>query len=326
MASAKLIFSIVGIIILLGLIGSVLLFKNITQKPQVAGLDTPATPQKPTSEELAQQILYSSNPEGNYEIYQMSLKDKKPVNLTQNSADDMNPQLSPDGDLIVFYSNRSGSNQIYQMSLETKAVKQLTNSPANDYDPSFSPDGSKIVFKSTRDDKLGDIFVMDSDGSNEENLTRKRTKTEEWDPTFSADGSKIIFVVRSGSDDATDELFSMNSDGSEIKQLTKNKIVDWYPSINPRTGQILFISRDDDSDSDDLYQMNEDGEGRERIISLIGNDADPAWDQNGEKIVFIRENDTNYDLFIMNADGSSLEKILETDADELSPIFLPLSS
>ena len=203
MTSTKLIFSIVGIIILLGLIGTVLLYKNIIQKSQVAGLDTQATPQIPTSEELAQQILYSSNPEGNYEIYQMSLKDKKPVNLTQNSADDMNPQLSPDGDLIVFYSNRSGSNQIYQMSLETKAVKQLTNSPANDYDPSFSPDGSKIVFKSTRDDKLGDIFVMDSDGSNEENLTRKRTKTEEWDPTFSADGSKIIFVVRSGSDDAS---------------------------------------------------------------------------------------------------------------------------
>jgi dipeptidyl aminopeptidase/acylaminoacyl peptidase len=37
--------------------------------------------------------------------------------------------------------------------------------------PSWSPDGTKIVFVSTRGDDIGEIYVMDANGSNTIRLT-----------------------------------------------------------------------------------------------------------------------------------------------------------
>lgn len=289
-----------------------------TQASALPGLISPA----PSANGSDDQILFVSNVSGNYEIYSFNLSTRKMINLSNNSADDMNPQMSPDGKSIVFYSNRSGNNQIYRMDTKGNNVVSLTENNFQDFDPSYSPDGTKIVFKSTRDDKLGDIFIMNDDGTEQKNLTVNRKTTEEWDPTFSKDGSRVYFVVRKGTNDQTDDLYMMNTDGGELKQLTNNTLVDWYPSVNPKNGKILFVSREVGGSTDDLYEMDENGTNRQRIISLIGNDADPAWSMDGERIVFIRENETNYDLYLMNADGSNLTKIMATDKDELSPIFM----
>jgi len=163
--------------------------------------------------------------------------------------------------------------------------------------------------------------AVNADGTGQKNLTPTRRLTEEWNPAFSVDGDRIIFVVRRGNDDKTDEIFVMNKDGNGLKQLTNNLLVDWYPSINPKTGRIIFVSREPNETTDDIYVMEENGTNRGRIISLRGNDADPAWDATGEKIIFIRENETNYDLYMMNEDASDLT-IMTTDKDELSPIFM----
>lgn len=38
-------------------------------------------------------------------------------------------------------------------------------------DPAWSPDGEKIVFYSERDGGSGEIYVMDANGNNQQNLT-----------------------------------------------------------------------------------------------------------------------------------------------------------
>lgn len=270
-------------------------------------------------------ILFVSDRSSNYEIYEMDLSTQKAINITNHKGNDMNPQVAPDGQSIVFYSDRDGDNEIYQMNLETRDVAQLTTTEkdSHDYDPSFSPDGTKIVFKSTRDDKKGDIFIMNADGSEQKNLTPDRPDTEEWDPLFTTDGNKIMFVVREGTNDMTDEMFIMNEDGSEVTQLTTNNVPDWYPSINPTDGSIAFISKQNANDADDVFLRVADGDKTTQVTTLPGNDADPSWDNSGKRIVFINDSDRDYDIYLMNADGSNLRSLGNTASDELSPIFLP---
>lgn len=282
--------------------------------------DTPSEAPKP----MSGRILFVSDKSGNREIYFMDLATRQTINLTNSPKDDMNPQVSPDGKYMVFYSNRNGDNDIFKLDLQTSDLTQLTTNKYDDYDPSFSPDGKQIVFKSTRKDKLGDIYLMNADGSQQRDITTSRKTTEEWDPTFSLDGNKIIFTVRQNNDHRTDELYVMNPDGTERTQITNNKIADWYPVISPRDGALLFISTADKSTKEDIFRNNLDGvSGNVQLTHLPGNDADPSWDFTGEHIIFINDQDGDYDLYSMNADGSDVQKIADTKADELSPIFLP---
>jgi TolB protein len=266
-------------------------------------------------------ILFVSDKTGNQDIYRMDLETKKTENLTNNPANDMNPQVSPDGRFIVFYANRHGDNDIYRMNLKDLTVTQLTKDSSDEYDPAYSPDGQKIVYKSTRGDKLGDIFIMNADGTHPTNITPKKNTTEEWSPKFSNDGKKIFFVSRKDSS-LSDEIYDMNTDGSGITRLTNNNVPDWYPAINPKNNAILFISRTNSAAKDDLFVMDTNKKIRQ-LTKLPGNDNDPSWDTSGNKIIFINDQDGNYDLYLMNADGSNIQRIEKTSDDELSPIFLP---
>lgn len=283
-------------------------------------------------EPLVGVILFVSNKTGNWDIYQMDLATKEMINLTNNESDDMNPQLSPDGKTIVFYSNRrtlttekgqEPTNQIYTINRDDRTVKQLTSDKSGNYDPIFSPDGNAILFKSTRDDGFGDIFTMNIDGTNQRNITKERNTTEEWDPVFNADGTIIYFVSRLSETHSTDELFKMNADGTNVTQLTSNVFPDWYPAVNPKTGVLLFISKLAASTSDDLFVSDGNGNNRSDITNLKGNDNDPAWNLDGTKIIFINDHDGNYNMFMMNSDGSGLQRIADIPGNELSPVFVP---
>ncbi len=276
------------------------------------------------------QILFVSDRNGNYEIYKMDLATRIPENLTNNPGSDMNPQISPDGKFIVFYSDRvttpteeNHNNEIYIMDLKTKEVKRLTDNNAGDYDPSYSPDGNTILFKSNRDDGYGDIFRMNTDGSDQINLTKERSETEEWDPTFTPDGEKIVFVSRLTQKHDDDELFRMNVDGTEVIQLTKDSVPDWYPSINPKTKNIVFTAKSTSIVADDLYETDETGTKRERLTTLVGNDDDASVSADGKTLVFINDYDGDYDLYIMDRATKSVERIENTPSVELSPVFIP---
>jgi Tol biopolymer transport system component len=53
------------------------------------------------------------------------------------------------------------------------------------------------------------------------------------------------------------------------------------------------------------------------------NDVSPAVSLNGEKIVFFSDRDGNYDIFMMNSDGSAQQKLTSNSADDLNPEFSP---
>ena len=87
---------------------------------------------------------------------------------------------------IAFVSERDGhfinnffAYEIYVMGNDGGNQRNLTNNPSDDRDPSWSPDGKRIVFFSDRDGhahpkhdwSTSEIYVMDADGGNQQQLT-----------------------------------------------------------------------------------------------------------------------------------------------------------
>lgn len=176
----------------------------------------------------------------------------------------------------------------------------------------FPGTNGKIVFDTSRDGHY-QIYLMDSDGSNQTNISN--TPDSDYSADWSADGSRIVFVSeRDGVGGGGGEIYVMNADGSNQVRLTNNTGYDEYPSWSPDGSQIVF-----DSDKDgfgQIYVMNADGSN----ITNISNTADierlPAWSPDGSKILFTSDRMGATEIFVMNSDGSNqlnLTNDLDTD-------------
>lgn len=295
------------------------LFVFIPKEP-VKQIKTPVAASKLALPRISDRILYVSDKNGTKDIYELDLETKKITRLTDGPGDEMNPQVSPDRSRIVYYANPDGDNEIYEMQLTTKKTVKLTDNTSEDYDPTYTPDGKSIVFKSDRDDKKGDIFLMLADGTRQRNITGKRNGTEEWDPVMNNTGD-IFFVVRQDNNHLTDELYLMSGEAGEERQLTDNTYADWYPAVS-ETGELVYISKEKPGSEDDLFLLSMTTLKRTQLTTEAGNDSDPAWSRDGKRIVYINDEDGDYDIYLINADGTGRTLILSTDDEELSPVFL----
>ena len=147
------------------------------------------------------QIAFSSERDGNFEIYVMDADGKNEQRLTDNLSHEWSPSWSPDGERIVFNSRRDGNRDIYVMDADGKNQRRLTRNPAHDLYPSWSPDGKRIVFVSDRDGNY-EIYVINADGARQ---VRRRTKdgSDDTDPAWFDPAFVPAFAVAPASEKLT---------------------------------------------------------------------------------------------------------------------------
>ncbi len=77
-------------------------------------------------------IVFTTNRDGNYEIYAMNTDGTSQTRLTTSSGDDLAPSWNLAGTKIAFDSNRDGNWNVYTMNLDGSGQTQLTTNAADD--------------------------------------------------------------------------------------------------------------------------------------------------------------------------------------------------
>ena len=217
---------------------------------------------------------------------------------------------------IAFVSNRdtvgTANLEIYTMDPDGSDVQRLTTDPQPDDNPAWSADGSKIAFDGFRNGSVA-VVVMNADGSGQTAITGPGFFTPTGDPSWSPDGDKIVFqgLVQGG---PGTELYVGNSDGSCcLTRLTNNTVYDVTPSWSPDGSKIAFSRAVPPCTTavcnSEIFVMNADGTGEERLTFDADQDTDPNWSADGAKITWGNLNGvTDTDIEVMNADGSGQQR------------------
>lgn len=106
----------------------------------------------------------------------------------------------------------------------------------------------------------------------------------------SPDGKRIAYTVAYYSisqNKSNREVFVINADGSNKRQITHTKYQENEVKWIKGGTKIAFLSNDDGSSQ--LYEMNPDGTGREKLSSYPNDIEGYAFSPNGKKILFIAE-------------------------------------
>ena len=288
------------------------------------------------------QIAFSSNRDGNYEIYVMDINGDNPQKLTNHPHADINPSWSPNGKRIVFMSARDGHvdgghgppiYEIYVMDADGDNLQKLTNNPSDDRYPSWSPDGERIAFESDRDAEGNphgiDIYVMDADGGNQERLTNNLT--EDRYPSWSPDGQRIVFSARRDGHvvhnlDITYEIYVMDADGGNQHRLTNNRNNELSPVWSPDGERIAFSSdRKGDWQNFEIYVMDADGGNEQRLTENRIIDRNPSWSPDSKRIAFSSYKPGDWEsleIYVMDADGGNLQRLTNNPNADVGPAWL----
>jgi Tol biopolymer transport system component len=183
-------------------------------------------------------------------------------------------------------------------------------------------DASTLTGRITFSGGTDDIWTVNADGSGLKRLTLD--PGEDFDPSWSPDGRLIAFRSMR---DGNNEIYVMRADGSGQHNVSRDRTEDWGPAWSP-DGEVVWNCQFDLSAGFRACVSGPDGRGARRIP--VGRYFEyPAWSPDGTKIAFMSQeadaggNDPNYNIFVVNADGSGLRRLTDAPGEDGFPSWSP---
>ena len=181
-------------------------------------------------------IVFAAQDNGGCGIYTMQADGSNQKKISPDGKCFGAPRVSPTGSKVAMVWDNKDGSQIFVMGANGAGLKQLTTSVNPKYfdtgfpregneNPVWSPDGNKIAYVSWANGSP-DIFVINSDGSQDKRLTSSPLRDE--NPGWTKDGRYILFSSNRNQD-VSAEIYVMKANGQSQTALTKYIGDDIYP-------------------------------------------------------------------------------------------------
>ena len=173
-------------------------------------------------------IAFTTNRDGNPEIYVMNADGSGLRRMTNHPAIDVSPTWSPSGNHLAWVSDRTGSGRIYMMNADGTGQRVLISEEA--YRPTWSSEPFNEIAYAAKNGPGYDIKVYSFQTGEARRITDGIGSNES--PAFAPNGRHIAFTsTRNGKV----QVYTIARDGNDLRQITRegnNKYPNW--SMEPK--------------------------------------------------------------------------------------------
>ena len=257
-------------------------------------------------------IVFTSDRDGNLEVYSTNQSGKQQTNLTNSSGDDSSPVLSPSGKLIAFLSTSESGTAIEVMNVDGSGRKAVSQGPEMRRTHRWAPKSDRIAFIVA---EAGSplIYVASADGSTSILLTSiAGDEVGDW----SQDNNSVVFSVRSGEEQG---IYVRNPDG--VNEFRVTETPDFSPVWSPDSERIAFISTRDGNQ--EIYVMSSDGTDQRRLTNTDTPEYEISWSPNGKHLLFVSERHGEPEIFVMDMDDVTETRLTHNNVVDHQPVWSP---
>jgi TolB protein len=226
---------------------------------------------------------------------------------------------------FVGRAQRGAFKQIYISDFDGSNVQQITSAKAPHLSPSWSKDGKFVTFTSYEDGNP-DMFIYEVATGKRRKLSGRKGLNS--GANWSANNKLVAFT---GSVEGDADIYTIEPDGGKAKVLIRGPGLDVDPQFSPDGKWMAFVSGRFGNPHIFRAELKWEGETSVRVVAdkrltYAGwYNATPGWAPDSDRLAFAgydRDID-RFDLFVMNPDGTNLERLTIRAGDNERPSFSP---
>jgi len=203
------------------------------------------------------------------------------TNVSNNSAADMMPAWSADGQRLAFVTSRTGSiDDIFVMDAGGSNVRRVTVADdaagvvTTEWWPAWSPVAPQRIAYSSTIDGTADIWTTTVDATTVQRARLTSTADNDYHPSWSHDGARIAFHrIDQNTGDADIMILSVDTGLLERIAMPGQQL---WPAWSPE-GDLIAFSSNHEGEDFEIYTMTIDGSDVLRRTDNGVNDLRPAW-------------------------------------------------
>jgi TolB protein len=261
-------------------------------------------------------IAFTSNRSGSLDLYLIDTRLKIIHDLTFQSTENFSPAWSPDGRQLAFASRRNGLPGLFVTDLG-REVRAVTNGGGISSFPEWSNEGSHLTYVSSgmRSLRMQSVDVV----SSETHVIHTGPPVPQSRASWSPVQDTLAFA---GSEGITHGIYLVEADGTNVRQIANQRTqratpIDsaWRaPAWSPDGTRIAYSNNGInivDLLSGEVEQLSRGFHGA------------PSWSPDGQRLAFVTVEGGNWDIYIMNAEGGSVQRLTYHARADFDPVWKP---